>query len=182
MSSHYASAEVPSSEVVVARLRRHGRRMFWPSIALIVAAGAVGFLFGRFAESWQNLAVLVGGALAILVLWLLPLVGWLAGNYTITTRRIIVRSGLLVRVRQELLHTRSHDVTVRKSGLQSLFGSGDVLVNTGLDRPVVLRDVPNADLVQAALHDLIEAADSQLGRRSAGPEGLPDETTIWGTR
>lgn len=152
------SGEVPSSEVVIARLRRHGRRMFWPSIALVGLAGAVGFLYGRFPQSWQNLAVLAIGALGILLFWFVPLVGWLAWNYTITTRRTIVRRGVLVRVRQEVLHSRSHDVTVRKSGLQGLFGSGDVLVNTGLDRPVLLRDVPNADLVQAALHDLIDAS------------------------
>jgi uncharacterized membrane protein YdbT with pleckstrin-like domain len=156
--------------------------MFWPSLALIIIAGATGFLFGRFAEAWQNLAVLAIGALGILLLWFFPLVGWLAGNYTITTRRTILRSGVLVRTRQEVLHSRSHDVTVRKSGLQTLFSSGDVLINTGLDRPVVLRDVPNADLVQAALHDLIEAAQTRLGRPPSGPEGLPDETTSWGAR
>jgi hypothetical protein len=72
-------------------------------------------------------------------------------------------------------------VTVRKSGLQSLFGSGDVLISTGLDRPVTLRDVPKADLVQAALHDLMEISQNWMSRRQ-GPEGLPDETTIWGTR
>jgi uncharacterized membrane protein YdbT with pleckstrin-like domain len=96
------------------------------------------------------------------VLWFVPLVSWLACNYTITSRRVILRSGLVVRVRQEVLHSRGHDVTVRKSGLQSLFGSGDVLVSTGLDRPVVLRDVPNANLVQAALHDLMEASRATL--------------------
>ncbi|HEX4058958.1 MAG TPA: PH domain-containing protein [Galbitalea sp.] len=156
------SGEAPSSEVVVARLRPHGRRMFWPNFALIVVAGASGYLFGRFPDNWENLAVLAIAAFLVLVLWFVPLVSWLACNYTITSRRVILRSGLVVRVRQEVLHSRGHDVTVRKSGLQSLFGSGDVLVSTGLDRPVVLRDVPNANLVQAALHDLMEASRATL--------------------
>ena len=174
------TGEVPSSEVVVARLRPHGRRLFWPSLALLAIAGAAGYLFGRFPENWENLAVLGHRARSS---------SSHSGssrscpgstcNYTITTRRIILRSGLLVRVRQELLHSQAHDITVRKSGLQSIFGSGDVLVSTGLDRPVTLRDVRKADLVQAALHDLMEAAQIQLARRQ-GPEGLPDETTVWG--
>jgi uncharacterized membrane protein YdbT with pleckstrin-like domain len=176
------SGEVPSAEVVVARLRRHGRRLFWPSVALVAMAGAAGYFFGRFPETWQNLLVLGIAAVLALLLWLVPLISWLACNYTITTRRIILRSGILVRVRQELLHSRAHDVTVRKSGLQSLFRSGDVLINTGLDRPVVLRDVPTADLVQAALHDLIETSygTAERGRREV-PASL-DETTRWGSR
>jgi hypothetical protein len=47
---------------------------------------------------------------------------------------------------------------VRKTGLQTVFGSGDVQINTGLEHPVILRDIPTPDLVQAALHDLMEAS------------------------
>ena len=122
-------------------------------------------------------------ALLILVLWVIPLLLWLGRNYTITTRRIILRSGFLVRVRQELLHSRSYDVTVRKTGLQSIFGSGDVQINTGLEHPVVLRDIPGADLVQAALHDLMEANQSMVAAlRQQDASRAPDETSFWGTR
>jgi uncharacterized membrane protein YdbT with pleckstrin-like domain len=148
---------------------------------VIVAAG--GYFYGQFPEEWENLGVLVGAALLALLLWLLPLFAWLGRNYTITTRRIVLRSGFLVRVRQELLHSRGYDVTVRKNALQSVFGSGDVLVNTGLDRPVVLKDVPRADLVQAALHDLMEASQNAVAtHRQQDASRGDDETTIWGTR
>ena len=70
-----------------------------------------------------------------------------------------------MRSRQELLHSRGYDLTVRKNAVQSLFRSGDVLVNTGLDRPVVLWDVPGADLVQATLHDLMEADATLVAQR-----------------
>ena len=73
--------------------------------------------------------------------------------------------GLMVRTRQELLHSRGYDVTVRQNGMQQLFRSGDVLINTGLDRPVVLHDVPSAALVQSALHELMERG---AGRRIVG--------------
>lgn len=145
-------------EVVVARLRPHARALFWPTALLAADAGALGFVSGLLTEPWQVIAGLGVAAVIALVGWLLPLCGWLARNYTITTRRIVLRSGIFVRLRQELLHSRGHDVTVRKTALQTLLGSGDVEVNTGLDRPVVLRDVPAADLVQAALHDLMEGA------------------------
>ena len=170
-------------EAVVARLRPHGRALFWPSLALILILGATGYFYGTFDEPWQNLAVLAGALLLGVLLWLLPLLHWLGRHYTITTRRIVLRSGFFVRVRQELLHSRGYDVTIRKNVLQSVFRSGDVLINTGLDKPIVLRDVPGADLVQAALHDLMELSQNPVAaRRQQEQSAAPDETTAWGVR
>ncbi|MCU1413840.1 MAG: hypothetical protein JWN80_1180 [Microbacteriaceae bacterium] len=185
------STDEQSGERVIARLRPHARALFWPSIVLIGAVGAMAYFYGSFADTWQNLAVLAGGLLLIFLLWLLPLLSWLGKRYIITTRRIVLRSGFFIRVRQELLHSRGYDVTVRKTGLQSLFGSGDVLINTGLENPVRLRDVPSADLLQSALHDLMERNLNPIAARrqseaSRNPELArdqnPDETTAWGTR
>lgn len=167
----------------MARLRPHGRFMFWPSVALIAIVGAMGYFYGSFPELWQNLAVLIAGILLVILLWLIPLLSWMGRNYVITTRRIVLRSGFFVRMRQELLHSRGYDVTVRKNALQSMFGSGDVRINTGLDHPVVLRDVPNADLVQGALHDLMESSQNPIAARRQQEQSVaPDETTAWGTR
>ena len=174
------SGEVQPVEVIVARLRPHGRALFWPCFVLVAIAFASGYTYGRFPEPWENLAVLGIAAVLAVLFWLLPLFSWLSRNYTITSRRVILRSGVLVRVRQELLHSRSFDVTVRKRGLQGLFGSGDVEINGGPDRMVVLRDVPSANLVQAALHDLIESAGPSTSSGTRQASG--DETIIWGTR
>jgi uncharacterized membrane protein YdbT with pleckstrin-like domain len=170
-------------EHLVASLRSHGRALFWPSVVLVGSVGAVAYFYGSFEESWQNVAVLVGGILLIVLLWFLPLLTWLGRRYTITTRRIVLRHGFFVRVRQELLHSRGYDITVRKNALQSMFGSGDVRINTGLDHPVVLRDVPRADLVQGALHDLMERSINPIAaRRQAEESAPPDETAVWGER
>ena len=185
-------SDTQDTERVVARLRPHGRALFWPSVLLISVAAVVGYFQGSFSESWQNIALLAGAALVVVLLWLLPLVAWLGKRYVITTRRIILRTGFFVRIRQELLHSRGYDVTVRQNGLQSLFRSGNVLINTGLDQPVVLRDVPGADLVQAALHDLMERSLNPIAARRQAEASRPaqpgqrpanrDETTAWGTR
>lgn len=144
------------SERVVARLRPHARAVFWPTALLLAVAAATGFFGGALPEEWQNIAVYCAAALILLTGWLVPVLRWATSSYTITTRRTVVRRGILVRSRQELLHSRARDVTVRKGALQSLFGSGDVLLDSGSEYPVVLADVPSADLVQSALHDLIE--------------------------
>jgi uncharacterized membrane protein YdbT with pleckstrin-like domain len=169
-------------EVVVARLRSHGRVLFWPGLILVAMVGALGYLFGTFDELWMNVLLAVVCTFVIVVLWVLPLITWLGRNYTITTRRLIVRNGTFVRVRQELLHSRGYDVTVRQNALQSMFGSGDVEINTGLEHPVILKDVPEASLVQAALHDLMERSVSSVAARRQQEQASPDETTRWGYR
>ncbi|MBX3090980.1 MAG: PH domain-containing protein [Cryobacterium sp.] len=183
MTSPGPTGAAQEAEHLVASLRSHGRALFWPSLVLIGGVGGMAYLYGRFAESWQNLTVLIAGALVIFLLWFLPLLNWLGRRYTITTRRIVLRRGFFVRVRQELLHSRGYDITVRKNALQSMFGSGDVRINTGLDHPVVLKDVPNADLVQGALHDLMERSINPIAaRRQAAASSPPDETIVWGER
>jgi uncharacterized membrane protein YdbT with pleckstrin-like domain len=177
------AAHAVQPEVVVARLRSHGRALFWPCVVLVADAAALGYFGGTFAEAWLNWVVLAAAVLVAVLLFLAPLVAWLGRNYTITTRRIVLRSGIFVRTRQELLHSRGYDVTVRTAGLQGMFGSGDVLINTGLERPVVLRDVPGAALVQATLHDLMELSLNPIAsRRQQEQSRPPDETTAFGYR
>jgi len=181
------SAEA-NPESVVARLRPHARVLFWPTVALIADAAAVSYFLGSFPEAWMNSALLIAGGLVALLAFVLPLLSWLGHNYTITTRRIVIRSGLLVRTRQELLHSRGYDIVVRRSGLQLLFRSGDVRINTGLEHPVVLHDIPDADLVQSALHDLMEASLNPIAARRQQAQSRPDEprpddeTQAWGPK
>lgn len=160
-----SAVAAPPAERVVARLRPHARRLFWPTLLLFAVCGATGYFYGSLPEDWQNTAVIVAAAAAIVLFWLLPLASWLNRRYTITTRRIIFRHGFFVRNRQELLHSRGYDVTVRQSWLQSAFRSGDVLINSGLESPLVLKDVPSATLVQQVLHELMDDAQTVMGSR-----------------
>ncbi|MDQ1605911.1 MAG: hypothetical protein QOJ18_278, partial [Microbacteriaceae bacterium] len=100
------SSQDQEGERVVARLRPHGRALFWPSLVLIAAVGVLGYFQNGFLLGWQNAIVTAAAALAIVLLWLLPLLSWLGRRYIITTRRIILRSGFFIRVRQELLHSK----------------------------------------------------------------------------
>jgi Bacterial membrane flanked domain. len=177
------SSAAQNPEQVVARLRPHGRVLFLPSLILIATTSGVAYFAGSFPESWQNIALVAGGIFIVLVAWFLPLMSWLGKRYLITTRRIVLRHGFFVRIRQELLHSRGYDIVVRKNAMQSLFGSGDVRINTGLEHPVVLHDVPGADLVQGVLHDLMERSLNPIAaRRQAESAGASDETTVWGVR
>src|ERR1700712_1466462 len=97
------SIEGQAREVVVARLRPHVRALFWPTLLLVAVAAALGYFSGMLTQSWQVIAALGAALVVVVVGWLFPLCAWLARNYTITTRRIVLRSGVFVRLRQELL-------------------------------------------------------------------------------
>ncbi|KQV25501.1 PH domain-containing protein [Yonghaparkia sp. Root332] len=168
------TGEPREPERVIVLLRAHARALTGPVIVAVLVSGAAVYGATALDEPWQRIAVAAGGALAIVGLAVVPYIRWLASHVLITTRRIVVRRGLGVRTRQEVLHSRSYDVSLRQSAIQRLLGSGDILLNTGLDRPVVLRDLPRAALVQEALSDLMEHSRSSVAeaRRQTGATPL----------
>ena len=151
-----ASAAHLRPEVVVFRLRSHGRRLFFPVLALLLIAAASGFFLGSFPEGWQNALALAGAAVLLLLLVLFPLCAWLAQTDTVTTRRVIVRRGFFVRHRSEISLGRIREVRSRRSVLQRIFGSGTVELLIGGDAPLALVDVPGMERVVDALQELIE--------------------------
>ncbi|OIH96983.1 PH domain-containing protein [Curtobacterium sp. MCBA15_001] len=157
----------PPPERVVARLRPHARSLVRPAVFVVLVAVAGGFGFGVFQAQFAWVNVVIAVLVVVLVLFggIVPLVRWLTQRYVLTTRRLVVVRGLGTRTRQELLHARGYDVTVRRRGLQGLFRSGDVLVFPGDDPAVVLADVPHADLVVAVLHDLVETYEARRRHR-----------------
>lgn len=170
-------------ERVVARIRRHARVLLLPAVLLVAVAGAATYAVGVLDETWQVLAALAVAALLVLFGCLLPFLAWLTRRATITTRRVVIRHGVFSRVRQELLNSRATDVDVRAGWVQSMFGSGDVLINTGHDRVVVIKDAPRAELVQAALQELMDpASPAAVDHRRASRETPDGDTVAWGGR
>lgn len=127
-----------------------------PIIVLLVLAAAGGYFVGSLPEEWMNLLAGGGGALVALLLGVFPIFSWLSTRSIVTTKRIIVRRGLLVHHRWEVPLSRVREVRMRRGPVQRLFGSGDVLLLTTGDSPFVMRDVPSPGLVVDALHELIE--------------------------
>ena len=154
-----------SHERVISQMHRQPRHMFLPAVIAIAVPAVVAYLYGSFEFDWQNLLLLAAGIAAVILFSLLPLLFWLSTNYTITTRRVVIRRGLLTQIRQELLHSRSYDITVRRSLIQRIFGSGDIEINAGLEQPIVLKNVPDVVLVQQVLQELMERSASSIAHR-----------------
>ncbi|MEJ1229354.1 MAG: hypothetical protein WDM88_00080 [Galbitalea sp.] len=69
-----------SVENVVARLRPHVRAMFWPSVGLVLIVSATVWFAGRLPRGVGERRVLALAALLALVVWLIPLLSWLAAT------------------------------------------------------------------------------------------------------
>jgi len=158
-------------EISVADLRSNVARLVLPAILLIAAVGAVAFFAFRLEGIWRWL--IVGGAgVVVLFGFIVPLWHWASRRYTITTRRTILRDGMVVRRRREILHARVLEVALSRTPAQSFAGSGDVVLELGGGHSATLRSIRTPVLVQAALTDLVDAqrADREYRRRSTGEQ------------
>ena len=143
-------------ERVIARMRPHGCALVVPVLVLWIAIGLAAALVDRVDWAFWNIAVLTVAAIVVVLLSVVPTLAWLSRGFTFTTERVITRTGF-GGTRRETMLARVHDVTVRRRGLQALFGAGDVLLSTGCDRAVILSDVPAASLVQRMLSEQLAA-------------------------
>lgn len=158
--------------MVVADLRSNVASLILPTILLIAVVAALAFFGLRLAEAWQQWAVGGGAALIVVFGFIVPLWFWSSRRYTVTTRRTILRDGMVVRRRREILHARVVEVSMRRSPGQSLAGSGDVVLEMGGGHSAVLRSVRAPALVQAAIMDLVEEqrADREFRRANSGEQ------------
>ena len=148
-------------EVVVLRLRPHGRALVLPAVALVLVMGVGGFVAARVpAGGWQvpgRLAVLVVGLLLLVRLCVRPWLRWLGTRVVLTDRRVQLRSGLLRTTSRDVPLGRIADVGVRRSLLQRMTGSGTLLLDTTGDRGrVVVPDVPDVQEVARVVGELVD--------------------------
>ena len=160
---------VESRELRIARVRPHARRLFWSALVLIVVAGAVGYFTGNLPapldETPDWVLWLVAGVV-VLLLVVIPYLRWLAHTYTVTTRRVIARSGLLRRTRTEIVHARGYTIAERRGPIQRLWGAGTLTLSNGVDAPLRLVDIPSVRLMNETLADQVEVSQILAHRDS----------------
>ncbi|SCC17314.1 PH domain-containing protein [Pseudarthrobacter enclensis] len=170
---------VPGEQVIVTT-RPQPRKLAGPAAAFIVAPA-----IGAFASAWivrgeaRRLVpalearwtpwLVTACAAAVAWVWLgycLPrLLRWHATRYTLTSRRIVARSGLMKRHDQQVALASVRNLSVRETVLQRLLRSGNISLETGHDGVVTFRDVPEV----ARFRDFILDAIGELPEDPAPP-------------
>lgn len=124
------------AETQIAKLRPRAGSLFWPGVALFIAAFALSFFTGRLTEQWQNIVLWsVTGAIAF-IFWLIPLLRYLSSYVEVTSNRVISRAGLMGQNRREVSMLSIRQVELTRGRSITLYVEGEeALVLEGLPKP-----------------------------------------------
>ena len=142
-------------------LRSHGKTMIGPTIWLLVIAGLAGAVFALLPVDWRPVSGWVITGLAVLIAipaWLLPVLRWRTTTYTLTTHRLITRSGILTKVGHDVPVNRITNVAYERSLTDRIFGCGSLVFTTSAEAPVVLHDIPKVEEVGVEVSNLLFGA------------------------
>lgn len=104
--------------------------------------------------------------MVVLLLVVVPYLRWLSRSYTVTTRRVIARSGLVRRTRTEMGHARGYTIAERRGPIQRLWGAGTLTLTNGVDAPLRMVDIPAVRLMNETLADQVEVSQILAHRDS----------------
>lgn len=165
---------VPTPELRVARFRRHARRLVWPSLVLIALGGAVGYFYGNLPAPFRDWMLVTAAGILAFLLVLLPFLAWWSRVYTITTRRVLERSGIFVARHRELTHVRGYSIQVKRGPIQRIWGAGTLVLSNGVDEPMRLANIPSVELVHECLVDQVEVNQILAHRELPIPPAIPE--------
>jgi uncharacterized membrane protein YdbT with pleckstrin-like domain len=152
-----SARRLSEGEVVVAYTRTHGKALVVPAVILIATCAVTGFLLAWAVNrvgSWLAWLVLAAAMLVICAFSVQPFLRWLSTTYTVTNRRILVRSGIVRRVGSEVPLLGVTDVSFTRGFVDRLLGCGTLIVSDASEfGRTVLADVPRVRTLQLAIAD-----------------------------
>jgi uncharacterized membrane protein YdbT with pleckstrin-like domain len=165
----YPAKLLTEGESVVYDMRPHWRVLFFPAVALVLLVFGTVLLLSQVPSGWDwGNWLIIGGALVAFVLWVVrPVVVWATSQYVITTRRVIVRSGVIARQGRDMPLARVNDVHFNFGVIDRILGCGDLIVESaGETGRLLITAVPEVEVIQREIFRLHEEDD--LRRRREG--------------
>ncbi|WP_103663306.1 PH domain-containing protein [Microbacterium sp. CJ77] len=159
---------IAAPERLVARTRGSARRLGWSALLLMAVAGATGWFYDNLPAPFENWMLLAAAGVVVVLLAVLPWIVWLSRTYTITTRRVIARRGIVSRRARELSHARGYTIGLRRGPIQRMWRAGTITLSNGVDEPLRLVNVPDVVLLQEVLADQIEVSQILAHRDAQG--------------
>ncbi len=155
-------------ESIVVDTRTHPKALLLPILALVVLLAVA--VFVQKAVDQGVVTKVVWALAAVGVIWfvLRPALIWLTATYTITTRRLITRHGVITRRGHDIPLTRISDVAYEKDLVDRLLGCGTLVISDASTHgQVALPDIPHVEDVQRKLNDLLHGLHTE-DRRDEG--------------
>lgn len=77
-------------------------------------------------------------------------------SYVVTNQRVYVEEGILSKSKVDLPLNKINDVSVKQGLVQRMFGSGNLLLLTGNNKPTLIKDIDNPDNFKNVISDMID--------------------------
>jgi uncharacterized membrane protein YdbT with pleckstrin-like domain len=144
-------------ESIVVDTRTHPKALILPLLVLVLTMAVATFLDRQTDNGVVGLVIWVL-ALLVLLWWVLrPFLDWLTATYTITTKRLITREGLVSRKGHDIPLARISDVAYDQGVLDRMLGCGTLVVSDASTHGSVrLHDIPDVEQVQRRLTELLD--------------------------
>ena len=148
-------------EHVVLSVRTHVKALIGPVALLILVVAVV--ITAAMLQDDSSLVALEAAVVAVPVvaIWvIIPFLRWLTSTYTVTSRRLITRHGIITRTGRDIPLFRINDVAYEKGLLDRILGCGTLIISDATEKAgVVLPDVPKIEQVHLQITDLLFARD-----------------------
>lgn len=155
-------------ESVVIDTRTHVKALLWPLVLLVVLLAAGTYVQVRWD---QRVAYVVWAVVAVGIVWwvLRPAVVWATASYTFTDRRLITRSGVLVRRGHDMPLARISDIAYEFGLIDRMLGCGTLLISDASTHGTIrLHDIPRVEETQRKVNEMLQ----RIHDRSGGHEGV----------
>jgi len=146
-------------ESVVVSTRTHPKALLLPIFALVVLLAIGVVVQEAIDQGTVTKAVWVLVAIGFVWFVLRPVLVWLTATYTVTTRRLITRHGVITRKGHDIPLTRVSDVAYERDLIDRMLGCGTLVISDASTHgQVALPDIPRIEethrKLQELLHDL----------------------------
>jgi uncharacterized membrane protein YdbT with pleckstrin-like domain len=132
---------------------------------------------GSLSFSWLRWVIVI--AVVVITIWrvLLPFGRWMTTQYVFTSRRIIVRRGLITKQGRDVPLSKVNNVSFHISVLGRILNYGALEIESASDDgDLAIDDVPNVQDIQRRVYELHELDDSRRRDGVAGDDPLPPMT------
>lgn len=169
-----------ADEQEVLHTRTHGKALVLPGLALVFVGAAVGAGAALIPSGARPVGQLAIGAVGVLLaIWwcVVPFLRWRTTTYTLTTRRLVTRSGIVNKRSHDLPLSRVNDVSSERGLTDRMLGCGTLVVQTAAEGgSIALVDVPDVEHVHHTMTELLLGAAEHSWPERPRPEDR------WGER
>ena len=162
----YPDKLLNDDEEVVEHLHPHWLTLVPAVLAFLVICALSGLGIAYLPDEQSSptarqallLAIILIALVLLAWLTLVPVIRWRSTHYVVTTRRVLIRRGVLKHVGRDITLGRISDVAYEQTLWDRLFRSGTLHIESaGENGQETLVNIPGANDVQQTLNRLIEA-------------------------